>query len=92
MNIILKVAIFLTTILLVAWLWFISPYKYWWDDDLKQPSNDAIVGIKLVSGIVLLISVSCFLIYRKKDRYSSAFFIIVACYAIFKLIQVFKMG
>lgn len=85
----LKIIIGILSMALLCWLWLITPYKYSWDEDLKQPNEDSIAVIRLVTIIICSVSVIFLIRNKSNNRYLNFIFFINLFFAISLLIQTF---
>lgn len=64
----------------------ISPYKYTWDDSMKQLSDDNILVLNLISTVIGVLSVVGF-IYSKEQQYKK----MCIAYLIFIILGIVKL-
>jgi hypothetical protein len=57
------------------WLLLLSSYKYSWDENLKQPNEDAILIIRFCITIISIISIAFLIKHRRNKKNLNLFFL-----------------
>ena len=86
---VLKILICVLNIFILFWLWLISPYKYNWDENLRQPNENAIVVIRLITIIICFVSIFFLIRSKRNKRYLNFFFFLNLIFSSGLLIQTF---
>jgi hypothetical protein len=86
---IFKLVTGICNLVILTGLWIMSPYKYAWDPELKQPNEDAIIVIKLCTVIIICVSAIILIANRKSSKYLNLVHFINLLFSILLLTQSF---
>jgi len=87
-TLILSSICFVSALILFS-LWLVSPYKYSWDKDLKQPNEDAIVVIRFCTIVIGILSIVFLTKHRRNQSFLNVFLFLILAFASYLFIQTY---
>ena len=82
----------LFNIVILLYLFLLSPYDYLWDETLKRPGADKIPVIEFISALVLIISMILIFYMRKFNKFQNIVSVLILVFAAALFINAFSLS